>query len=157
MLSGRAFAISATAVGGLALLHALLTWSVHAVVALFISGACFAFIAEWIAIRYRLLEHHVGPTIGSVPVYLLFAWPGTIYIAFRVALVLTDGWYAVLLCAIIATGYDLLTDHYGVEAGNWSYSDRIPGPVYKGVPWWNYAGWFTISVATATIGLIAVG
>jgi len=60
---------------------------------------------------------------------------------------------AVALTAVIATTYDVLTDHRGVADGYWSYTDAVPGPRFKSVPWWNYAAWFGLSFLTALLAV----
>lgn len=150
---GRLFAASTVAIGVLALGHAAVTWPTRATLALFGGGALVAFAAEAVVIERGWLEHHVGPQVAGVPLYVLFGWTGVVYAAFRVALLATDGWPAVLLAALLATGYDLLTDYRGVADGHWTYIDDLPGPRHRGVPWWNYAGWFAISTVTAAFAL----
>jgi uncharacterized membrane protein len=54
---------------------------------------------------------------------------------------------------VLATAYDLFTDHRGVDEGHWTYTGDLPGPRYRGVPWWNFAGWLVISTVTATLAL----
>ena len=151
MTSGRIFAGMAVVVGAVALAHAAVTWPVTATLAFFGGGALVAFVAEAIVIRRGWLEHHVGPKAVGVPLYVLFGWTGTIYVAFRIALLVTDGWPAVVLAGTLATAYDVLTDYRGVEDGHWTYTDDLPGPRYRGVPWWNFVGWFVISCATAAL------
>lgn len=131
--------------------HALLTWPIDAVVVLFGLGALLAFVGEAIVINRGWLVHHIGPRLLGVPVYALIGWVATIYVGIRIALVVTTGWPAVALAATLTTGYDLLTDHYGVQAGFWTYTDTSPGPRYRGVPWWNYAGWFGLTAVMAVI------
>jgi hypothetical protein len=133
--------------------HAALTWPGGAVVAFFVGGACLTFAAEAVGIDLGLLEHHVTPKVVGVPLYLLFAWTGAIYLPFRLALLALDGAAAALLAAAIATGYDVLTDHRGVAEGYWSYTDGLPGPRFKGVPWWNYAAWFVLSFLTSLLAV----
>ncbi|MFB6111323.1 MAG: carotenoid biosynthesis protein, partial [Halobacteriaceae archaeon] len=84
------------------------------------------------------------------------AWPAVIYPLFRIGLWLAGGIAAVLIAAGLATVWDLLTDHHGVAAGQWSYTDSIPGPRFRGVPWWNYAGWALIASVTAGLTLPAL-
>ncbi len=139
------------AIGILALAHAAVTWPLFATVAFFLGGAIVAFVAEVIAIYRGWLEHHIGPKLVGVPLYILFGWTGLVYIAFRVALLVTDGWIAVATAGVIATSYDLLVDHRGVEDGSWTYSDDFPGPRYRGVPWLNFVGWLVISCITAAL------
>ena len=147
--SSRTFAATTAAVGLVALAHAFLTWPLDATVALFGGGAVVAFAAEAVVINLGLLEHHVGPKLLGVPLYVLLGWTGAVYVAFRVALLATDGWAAVALGAVLATTYDVLVDHQGVEKGYWTYTDDLPGPRHRGVPWWNFAGWFAVSTITA--------
>jgi uncharacterized membrane protein len=151
MDSGRRFAVTSVALGAVALGHAALTWPPRATVALFAGGAGVAFVAEAVAIRRGWLDHHVGPQVLGVPVHVLFGWTAVVYAAFRVALLAVDGLAAVALAAALATAYDVLTDHRGVEEGIWSYTGGPPGPRFRGVPWWNFVGWAAISSATAAL------
>ena len=154
MTSHRIFATSTVALGIVALAHATFTWPAAATLALFGGGALLAFVAEAIVIDRGWLEHHIGPKLVEVPLYLLFGWTGTIYVAIRLALLGTDGWTAVLAAAALATTYDVLTDHRGVADGHWTYTDDLPGPRFRSVPWWNYVGWFVISAVTAAFALM---
>jgi len=149
----RRFVGGSVALGGLALGHAALTWPSRATVAFFCGGAAIAVLAEAVAINAGWLDHHVGPKLAGVPLYLLPAWTGTVYVAVRIALFVTDGPTAVALAAALATTYDVLTDHRGVEEGLWSFRGGPPGPRFRGVPWWNFAGWFAISAAVAALGV----
>ncbi|PSQ16523.1 carotenoid biosynthesis protein [Halobacteriales archaeon QS_8_69_26] len=147
MSDDRRFAAGVAAFGVVALVHAALTWPVAATVALFGGGALVAFVAEAVVIDLGWLERHVGPKVLGVPLYVLFGWTGTVYVAVRIALLVTGGPgpVAVGLAAGLATAYDLLTDHQGVERGHWTYTDDLPGPRLREVPWWNFAGWIVIS------------
>lgn len=153
MSRSRTFAASAVGIGLLGLIHATFTWPTYAVLAFFGGGGLVAFFAEAIAINGGWLDHHIGPKAVGVPLYLLFGWTGTIYLAFRVGLLVTDGWRAVAVAGVLATTYDILTDHRGVSDGHWTYTDDIPGPRYREVPWWNYFAWFIISVLTASFAI----
>jgi hypothetical protein len=153
MPDGRIYVASTVAVGLVAMAHAALTWPLRAVVALFAGGATVAFVAEAIVIRLGWLEHHVGPRVLGVPPYALFGWTGVVYVAFRVALLVADGRTAVVAGAALAAGYDALNDHRGVEAGLWTYTDDLPGPRHRGVPWWNVVGWLVVGGATASLAL----
>ena len=153
MPDGRIYVASTVAIGLVAVAHAALTWPLRAVVALFAGGATVAFVAEAVVIRLGWLEHHVGPRVLGVPPYALFGWTGLIYVAFRVALLMADGRTAVVAGAALAAGYDALNDHRGVEAGLWTYTDDLPGPRHRGVPWWNVAGWLAVGGATAVLSL----
>jgi uncharacterized membrane protein len=149
----RVFAATTVALGVVALAHAALTWPLAATVAFFGGGAAVAFVAEAVVIRLGWLEHHVGPKALGVPLYVLFGWTGAVYVAFRVALLATDGWAAVAVAAALATTYDVLTDYQGVEDGHWTYTDDLPGPRYRDVPWWNFAGWLAVSATAAALAV----
>lgn len=149
----RGIVVSSIVLCGIGLAHAAFTWPPRATIALFGGGAAIAFVAEAVAVNLGWLEHHVGPTVLGVPLYVLAGWTGITYATFRGALLATDGVTAVLLAAALATGYDVLTDHRGVTEGYWTYTDDLPGPRHRGVPWWNFAGWLAISSATAALSL----
>lgn len=153
MVSSRGFTATTVALGLVTLAHALLTWPLAATVALFGGGALVAFVAEAVVINLGWLEHHVGPKLLGVPLYVLAGWTGVVYLTLRLALLVVDGWAAVALAAVLATAYDLLTDHKGVADGHWSYTDDLPGPRLRGVPWWNFAGWLAISSLTAGLAV----
>ena len=153
MPSSRAFAGTTVVLGLLSLSHAALTWPATATVAFFGGGAAVAFLAEAVVIGLDWLEHHVGPKVIGVPLYVLFGWTGLVYVSFRLSLLVTDGWLAVGVTALLATAYDALTDFRGVADGHWTYTDGLPGPRSRGVPWWNFAGWFVISGITAALAV----
>lgn len=153
MTSGRLFTVTTVVLGLVTLSHAIFTWPVRATLAFFGGGALVAFLAEEVVINAKWLEHRIGPKVGSVPPYLLFGWTGTLYIAFRAALLVTDGWTAVAITGVLATSYDVLTDHKGVEDGHRTYLDDLSELRYRGVPLWNFLGWFIISCLTATLAL----
>lgn len=154
MTDRRTFAASTVALGLVALAHAVLTWPARVTIAFFVGGAGVAFLAEAVVIRLGWLEHHVGPKTLGVPVYVLFGWTGMVYVAFRLALLAVDGWPAVALAALLATGYDAVTDPRGVAEGFWTYTDDLPGPRPAGVPWWNAVGWLCISAITAGLAVV---
>ena len=116
MPDGRVYVASAVGLGLVAVAHAALTWPLRAVVALFVGGATVTFVGEAVVIPLGWLEHHVGPRVLGVPPYALFGWTGLIYVAFRVALLVTDGSTAVVVGAALAAGYDALNNHRGVDA-----------------------------------------
>lgn len=153
MTDERVFVGLTVLFGGVAFAHAAVTWPAAAVLAFFGGGALLAFVAEVLAVRAGWLEHHVAPKVRGAPLYALAGWTGTAYVAFRLALLATDGPTAVLLAGVLATTYDVLTDHRGVAAGLWSYTDDLPGPRARGVPWWNFLGWFVVSAATAALAV----
>ena len=153
MADQRIFAGTIVAIGLVALTHAAATWPLFATIAFFGGGAIVAFVAEAVVINRGWLEHHIGPKLAGVPLYVLFGWTGVVYVAFRVALLVTDGWIAVVAAGVLATSYDVLVDHRGVEDGHWTYTDDLPGPRHRGVPWWNFAGWLAISCLTAAFAV----
>lgn len=153
MVSRRTFAVTTVAIGIVALAHATVTWPLDATLAFFGGGAVVAFVAEAAVITRGWLEHHIGPQLVGVPLYVLFGWTGTVYVAFRVTLLVTDGWIAVAAAGLLATSYDICTDHRGVADDHWTYTDDLPGPRFRGVPWWNFVGWLGISCITATFAV----
>ncbi|WP_232688317.1 carotenoid biosynthesis protein [Halobacterium zhouii] len=153
MERGRAYAVSVVTLGLLSLAHALWTWPRQATLALFGGGALVAFVAEAVVVQLGWLDHHVGPKLLGVPLYVLFGWTGVVYVSFRVALLVTPGWAAVALAAVLATALDVLSDPRGVAEGHWTYTDDLPGPRHRDVPWWNYAGWLAVSASTAALAL----
>lgn len=155
-VSDRTFAATTAGLGVVALLHALLTWPAAAVVAFFAGGAVVAFVAEAVAVELGLFEHHVGPKLAGVPLYVPSGWVATVYVAFRIALLVVDGWPAVGLAAVLATTYDVLVDNRAVADGRWTYTGDLPGPWHGQVPWWNYAGWLVISAATAGLATLVL-
>lgn len=150
-INNRTYAASIVTFGLVALGHAILTWPTSALLVLFGGGALLAFAGEAIVIHFGLLEHHIGPKLLGVPLYVLFGWTGVLYVCFRIALLITTGWVTVVLTALLATGFDIRTDPAGVADGRWTYTDNIPGPRHNGVPWWNYTGWFLICTSIATL------
>lgn len=153
MTDERAFVGLTVLLGAVAVVHAAVTWPTAAVLAFFGGGALVAFAAEVAAVRAGWLVHHVGTQVLGVPLYALAGWTGIVYVAFRLALLATDGATAVLLAGALATAYDGLTDHRGVDSGFWSYTDDLPGPRPRGVPWWNFLGWSVVGTATAALAL----
>jgi len=152
-MADRRFVALVVTVGVFAFAHAALTWPLTATLAFFCGGAAVAFVAEFAVVRFGWLDHHVAPKLAGVPLYALAGWTGTVYVAFRLALLVADGFLAPLLAAALATTFDALTDYRGVEDGYWTYTDRLPGPRYRGVPWWNTVGWFVVSFVTAGLAL----
>lgn len=150
------FAGSTVGLGLIAISHAILTWPTDAVLVFVGVAVAMAFLGEVIVISRGWLVHHIGPRVIGVPVYVLFGWTAVLYVAMRVSLLIVEGMLVVLLTATLATGYDILVDHHGVESGYWTYTDDIPGPRYRSVPWWNYAGWFLISFVTARATLLVL-
>lgn len=153
MSRSERFAASAIGIGLFGLVHAALTWPLSAVLAFFGGGAVISFGAEAMVINRGWLEHHIEPKAFGVPLYALFGWTGMIYIAYRLALLGTDGWIAVAVTAVLATTYDGLTDHRGVSQGYWTYTEDVSGPRYRGVPWWTFLGLVIIISLTAALAM----
>lgn len=133
--------------------HALVTWPLPDVLALFVGGAGVAFVVEAPAIRAGLFTHHLRPKLAGVPLSILLAWPAVVYAAVRVAALVVDGPVAVaVLAAVLGTLADFVADPPAVEDGAWEFHEHgIPGPWARGVPWWNYAGWLLIVFVTAML------
>ncbi|MEF8773356.1 MAG: carotenoid biosynthesis protein [Halobacteriales archaeon] len=134
-----------------ALAHALATWPLTAVAGLFGGGIAVAFVAELAVVRARLLDHNVGRRVAGVPVYVLLGWPAVVYAVLRVSLLaLPPGPTAAAGAAVLATAGDVVADPRGVTDGAWSYPDHpLSRPRYRGVPWWNFAGWLAVAFAVA--------
>ncbi|MFB6254162.1 MAG: carotenoid biosynthesis protein [Halobacteriaceae archaeon] len=139
------FPIVTTILTGITAIHAILTWPANAVLVFFIGGAIIAFVAEAIVINAGWLEHHIGLQFLGVPLYVGIAWPGLIYIVFRISMLLTSGLTAIALTGILATIFTVITDPYGVAQNYWTYTADMPGFRYRNVPWWNFVGWLLIS------------
>lgn len=148
------FSRSTIALGIIAIIHGLVTWPIEVLIVFIGVGASIAFLAELIVIQGGLLTHHIGPKVMGVPIYVLFGWIAVIYVALRISLVVSEGIVAALFTAILATTYDILVDHHGVDSAFWTYTDDIPGPRHRSVPWWNFAGWFAISFMTALVTVV---
>lgn len=151
MPSGRLLAATTVLFGTTVILHAAFTWPAAGTLVFFGAGSFLAFVAEAVVVDRGWLVHRVGRSVLGVPLYALVGWTGVMYVALRVALVITEGWAAVPIAAVLATTADGLVDYRGVAAGYWAYTDDLPGPRYRGVPWWNYTGWLVITSITAAI------
>ena len=149
----RRFALGTLLFSVVALGHALLTWPIRSALVLFVSAAVVAFVGEATVIRLGLLRHHTGPRVVGVPLVVLAAWPATVYVFYRMAaLVVPAGLEAAALAAVVATLYDVIADPVGVRRGLWTYPRaRVSNPRYRGVPWWNFAGWLVIVFATSML------
>lgn len=139
--------------GAITIAHAWVTWPVYATIALFLGGGMVAFIGEAIVVRRGWLVHHVDPKVWGVPIYVLFGWTGTVYVSLRISLMITEGLLAVVTAATLATAFDSLVDHRGVDAGFWTYTPDGPGPFRGEVPYWNFAGWFLVGGCTAALAV----
>ena len=149
----RRFVVGTLLFAAVALVHALRTWPLRSTVVLFVGGAAIAFMGELIVIRLGLLRHHVEPRVAGVPLVVLAAWPATVYVFYRAAaLVVPAGVAAAALAAVAATVFDVFQDPEGVQRGLWSYPEsRMSDPRWRGVPWWNFAGWIVVVFVTAIL------
>ena len=149
----RQFVVGTLLFAAAALAHALLTWPLRSTLVLFVGGATIAFLGEAAVIRLGLLRHHVGPRVAGVPLVVLAAWPATVYVFYRAAtLVAPPGVEAAALAAVAATLFDGFQDPAGVRRGLWSYPKSPDSePRFRGVPWWNFAGWLAVVFVTAML------
>ncbi|MFB6362341.1 MAG: carotenoid biosynthesis protein [Halobacteriales archaeon] len=138
--------------------HAIAFWPTQAVGALFVGGAVIAVSAELIGVWAGVLEHRLEPQVWGVPVPIVVAWPGTIYLALRLAqLVVATGPQAAVLAALFATAIDLVLDPIGVRDGAWQYPEAaVSRHRYLSVPYWNVLAWLLISVLTALLPTVIV-
>lgn len=149
----RRYAGSQVALFCLALAHALLTWPLRNVLALFLSGVVVAFALEAPVIRLGLLRHNLRPLVAGVPVSVLLAWPAVVYVAVRAAGLVVDGAAATAaLAAVLATLFDAVADPQAVGESAWEYPDTPVSDLrFGGVPWWNFAGWLAVVFLTAML------
>ncbi|MFB6154262.1 MAG: carotenoid biosynthesis protein [Haloferacaceae archaeon] len=157
MTPAKQFAVGATAAAALSLAHAGLTWGPAAAVGFAAVAVAAAFVAERLVLSLGLLVHHTRPQLAGVPVWALLGWVGAFYVSYRVALLAVSPALAPLAAAGLATAADVAADPRGVADGLWSYPEsRLSRPRYRGVPWWNFAGWLvlTATVSWATGALV---
>lgn len=148
--------LSFLGVAAVALAHALLTWPLGRVGVLFVGGATIAFLGEVTVVRLGLLEHHTGLRMAGVPLAIVVVWPAVVYVWYRVALLVAEpGVPAASLAAVLATTWDFVVDPRGV-GDLWSYpTATVSQPRFRGVPWWNFAGWLLIVFLTAMLPTLA--
>lgn len=137
----------------LALAHALLFWPVRDALALFLGGIVVAFAFEVPAIRVGLFSHHLRPRVLGVPVSVLLAWPAVVYVSVRLAGLFVVGDVATAaVAAVLATLFDAVADPPAAAEGAWNYPDTaVSDPRFRGVPWWNFAGWLLVVFLTAML------
>lgn len=154
-MSGRhaAFAVGLVVAGVASLVHAAVTWSLASAVRFGLVAAGLAFVAELLVVGAGWLDHHLRPQVRGVPVPVLAGWVAATYVAYRVATLLVGPADAPVVAATLATAADLVGDPFGVRAGFWEYTHRGPAEFrIAGVPWWNFVGWFLLTLAVATVG-----
>lgn len=139
--------------------HALLTWPLRETAALYAGGIMIAFAGEVAVVRGGLLEHELRPQLAGVPVSVLLAWPAVVYVFYRIALLVVPARVqAAAVAAVLATAMDLLADPNGVREGVWRYPERpLSEPRFRGVPWWNFAGWLVVVFLTAIVPVMVGG
>lgn len=149
----RRFSLTTAAVAAVALAHALLTWPLPDAAVLFVGGGALAFVAEALVVRLGMLRHAMAPRVAGVPLVVVAAWPATVYVLYRLALLVAPaGLRAAALAAVVGVLLDLLTDPDGVERGVWTYPEHwASAPRFRGVPWWNFVGWLALVFLTAML------
>lgn len=147
------FQLTTLVLVAIALVHAVVTWPLADVAVLFLGGATLAFVGEVATVRAGLLEHRLRPQVLGVPLVVLLAWPATVYVFYRLALLaVPPGVPAAVLAAVLATLSDVLQDPMLADRGLWDYPESAISELrYRGVPWWNFAGWLVIVFATAML------
>lgn len=138
---------------GLAPAHALFTWPLVTVVALFGGGVLVAAPLEMTGVRAGLLEHRLRPQVADVPLAVVAAWPTVVYVSYRVALLVAPSPVAAaVLAAAIATLWDAVVDPVMVRRGAWTYPPSpVSRPRFRGVPWWNFVAWPCVVFVTAML------
>jgi putative membrane protein len=152
MDSRRRATLSFLGIAALALAHALWSWPLDRVFVLFAGGATLAFLSEAAVIKRGVLEHHTTPKVAGVPLAVVAVWPAVVYAFLRLSLLAVNGALpAAALAAVLATAWDLLTDPPSV-GDLWIYPESaVSSPRFRGVPWWNFAGWLLIVFVTALL------
>lgn len=135
-----------------ALVHAMLAWSPVAAIQFGAVAVGLAFVAEVAVVQVGLLRHRLYPQVLGVPLAALAGWTFSIYVCFRLATFAVDPAFAPIVTAGIATAFDLVLDPIGVRAGLWEYPRAgIPGPRFRDVPWWNFAGWLLLPAVVVSL------
>lgn len=144
----RRFAVGTAALAGAALAHGALDWGVAGTLTFAAVAVAAAFVAEAVVVAAALLRHHTAPRLAGVPVWALAGWVGATYWSYRLAALVVPVALAPVAAGVLATAVDLYGDPVGVEDGLWSYPPaRVSRPRYRAVPWWNFAGWFALTVS----------
>jgi putative membrane protein len=153
----RRYLLTTSLIAVVAAAHALLTWPLQRTLVLFGAGMAIAAVLEAIGVALGLLVHEMRPQVAGVPLVVVAAWPGTVYLTYRLALLVAPaGWQAAALAALVGTAWDLATDPAGVSDGVWRYPDHpLSTPRYRQVPWWNFLAWFVIVFLTAMVPTFA--
>jgi uncharacterized membrane protein len=146
------FRAGSLALAVLSVAHGVLTWGPVAASTFAGVAVALAFVSEVAVVATGLLEHYTRPKLAGVAVPALLGWIGVTYLGYRAALLVVPAGVAPLAAAVLATAFDVVADPVGVSDGLWSYPDSpVSEPRYRGVPWWNFAGWLVL-VAAVTWG-----
>lgn len=147
----RRYTLSNVAVFVVGLGHALLTWPLGDVAALFGVGATVVFVLEALGIAAGLHRHQMTPQVLGVPLVVVGAWPAIVYVTYRFALLAQPaGVQAAAGAALLATLIDAFTEVDALAVGVWSYPEHPLSRLrFAGVPWWNVAAWLAIVFVTA--------
>jgi uncharacterized membrane protein len=147
------FGVGSLAVAALSVAHGALTWGPVAAATFAGVAVALAFVAEVAVVGVGLLEHHTRPRLAGVAVPALLGWIGATYLSYRAALLVVAPDVAPVAAAVLATAFDVAADPRGVDDGLWSYPEsRLSEPRYRGVPWWNFAGWLVLVTAVTWLG-----
>ena len=147
------FRAGSLALAALAVAHGALTWGPVAAATFAAVAVALAFVAELVVVALGLLDHHTSPKVAGVAVPALLGWVGVTYLSYRAVLLVVAPDVAPVAAAVLATAYDVAADPRGVDEGLWSYPEsRLSEPRYRGVPWWNFAGWLVLVTAVTWLG-----
>jgi putative membrane protein len=147
------FAVTTAGLGVLSTLHAALTWGPAAAGRYLAVAVVLSFVGEAVAVRLGLIRHHTHPKLLGVPVLALLGWVGATYVSYRIALLLVVPGVAPVLAAAVATALNLFTDPGGVDNGFWTYpTTAVSRYRYRNVPWWNFVGWFVLTLTVTALG-----
>ena len=149
----RQFVLVTCAFGVLAVDHAAYSWGVLPALRFAAVAFAVAFVGELVVVQLGVLVHHTGPRFAGVPLVALFGWTGSIYVSYRLASLVADPAIAPFAAALLATASDALTDPVCVRRGFWGYPpSRLSVHRFRGVPWWNFAGWFCLTALVSWLG-----
>lgn len=149
----RRYSLTNAAFVVVALGHATLTWPLPDALALFVGGGVIAFALEIGGVAAGLVRHEMRPQVLGVSLVVIGAWPATVYVTYRVALLgLPEGITAAAGAAVLATTLDALAEPVAVDLGVWSYPEHPLSSIrYSGVPVWNAVAWLVIVFVTALL------
>ena len=153
MTPSEQFSAGSLALAAVAVAHGAITWGPVAAATFAGVALALAFVAELAVVALGLLDHHTSPKIAGVAVPALLGWVGVTYLSYRAVLLVVGPDLAPVAAAVLATAFDVATDPRGLADGLWSYPEsRLSEPRYRGVPWWNFAGWLVLVTAVTWLG-----